>query len=141
MIRITSDIVISEKEIKMDFIRASGPGGQNVNKVSTAVQLRFDVINSSSLCDDVRQRLIRLAGKKMTEEGILVLKAGRFRTQDRNRQDAIERLVQLIVKAAEKPKPRVRTRPSKKTRERRLADKRHRSQGKQTRRPVSNSEE
>ena len=141
MIRITPDIAISEKEIKMDFIRASGPGGQNVNKVATAVQLRFDVINSPSLSDDVRKRLIRLAGKRMTEDGVLVFKASRFRTQESNRQDAIERLVQLIVKAAEKPRPRVKTRPPKKTRERRLGDKRHRGQVKRTRRQVSNDEE
>ena len=136
MIRVTPTIAIDDKEITLDFIRASGPGGQNVNRVATAVQLRFDVKHSPSLPEDVRTRLSRLGGRRITEEGVLVIEAKRFRTQERNRQDALDRLVALIQKASEKPKQRVRTKPSKASKERKLATKRRRSRIKQMRRSV-----
>ena len=137
MIRITDNIIIDEKEIKEDFIRASGPGGQNVNKVATAVHLRFDVYNSLSLPDDVRVRLVCLAGRRLTKEGILIIKAGRFRTQDRNRQDAIIRLTDLIRKASVIPKARRKTRPNLLSKKRRMEEKRHRGYIKRARRPVA----
>ena len=140
MIQITENIAIDRNEIRQEFIRSSGPGGQNVNKVATAVQLRFNVKDSPSLPDDVRQRLIRLAGKRINEEGILIIDARRFRTQERNRQDALDRLAGLIRRASEKPKPRRRTRPTMASRERRLESKHQRSQAKRMRRPVSDAE-
>jgi len=133
MIRVTTSIAIDEEELREDFVRASGPGGQNVNKVATAVKLRFDVAHSPSLPEDVRRRLMRLAGKRITEEGELVIDARRFRSQDRNRQDARERLVALIRKAAEKPKPRRKTQPTAASKRRRLEEKRRRSAIKQSR--------
>ena len=137
MIRITPDISVREAELKLDFIRASGPGGQNVNKVATAVQLRFDVFRSPSLPEDVRRRLVRIAGKRVNKAGVLLIDARRFRTQERNRQDAVERLVQWIRRAAEKPKKRIKTRPTLSSRERRLEGKRQRSETKRLRKLVS----
>jgi ribosome-associated protein len=137
MIPVTDDVTIYETEIHMDFVRSSGPGGQNVNKVSTAVQLRFDVRNTASIPVEIQERLIRLAGKRVTAEGVLVIHASRFRTQERNRQDAIDRLVQLVRRAAEKPKRRVKTRPSLASKERQLAKKRRRSHIKKMRRIVT----
>ncbi|MGD2150224.1 MAG: alternative ribosome rescue aminoacyl-tRNA hydrolase ArfB [Desulfobacterales bacterium] len=141
MLNITPTIAIGENEIKLDFIRSSGPGGQNVNKVATTVQLRFDVKNSPSLSHDVRSRLVRLAGRKITEHGILIIRAGRFRKQERNRQDAMDRLRKLIRKASEQPKARIKTQPNRSVKERMLSAKRHRSKIKRMRRGVSISED
>ena len=136
MIHITRSISIDEREIQEEFIRASGSGGQNINKVATAVQLRFNVVNSPSLPDDVRERLMQLAGRRMTDKGILIIEARRFRTQERNRKDAIDRLVGLVRKATEKPKLRRKTRPTPASRRRRLNMKRRQGEMKRMRRSV-----
>jgi ribosome-associated protein len=126
MIRIDARISINEDELEERFIRASGPGGQNVNKLASAVQLRFDVRGSRNLPVDVRARLERLAGRRLTGEGVLVIAAQRHRTQERNRQDALDRLIELIRRAAVAPRPRRATRPSAGARERRLQSKKRR---------------
>jgi len=133
MIQVTKDIQLDEKEIHEDFIRSSGPGGQNVNKVSTAVQLRFDVLRSPSLAEAVRQRVMKLAGRRLTTDGILIIDARRFRHQELNRQDALNRLLELIRKAAEKPKRRIKTAPTLASRQRRLESKIRRGEKKQLR--------
>ena len=126
MIRIDARISIDERELEERFIRASGPGGQNVNKLASAVQLRFDVRGSPNLPADVRSRLERLAGRRLTREGVLVIAAQRHRTQERNRQDALDRLIELIRRAAVAPRPRRATKPSAGARERRLQGKKRR---------------
>ena len=130
MIQKTRTIKIDESEIQEHFIRASGPGGQNVNKVATTVQLRFDVANSRSLPDEVRKRLISLSGNRITGGGILIIEARRFRTQIRNREDATERLVKLIRRAAQSPQIRRKTRPTLASKKRRLESKRRSSETK-----------
>ena len=126
MIYISRDISIDEKEIDVDFIRSSGPGGQNINKVSTAVQLRFNINQSLSLPADVKKRLANLAGTRMSEKGEIIIEAKRFRTQTKNRQDAIQRLVVLIKQAAQKPKVRQKTKPSVSASAARVFDKKKR---------------
>ena len=127
MIRITPSISIAERELEEHFIRAPGPGGQNVNKLASAVELRFDVRRSPSLPDDVRARLEHLAGKRLTRDGVLVINAHRHRTQARNRQDARARVVDLIRRAAVAPRPRRATKPTAGSRERRLESKKRRA--------------
>ncbi len=124
VIAVTPRIRLPEEELQIEYVRASGPGGQNVNKVSTAVQLRFDVRRSPSLPQEVRWRLEKLAGRRMTSDGILIITAQRFRTQDQNRLDALDRLRELIARAAVPPKRRKATRPTKSSKERRLTSKR-----------------
>ena len=135
MLRITGNIVIDEQELDYTFVHASGPGGQNVNKVATAVQLRFDVAHSPSLPEDVRQRLLRQAAGHITQDGVLIIDARQYRSQWRNRQDATQRLVDLIRQAAAIPKSRHATKPSRAVKERRLQMKRHRSETKRLRQP------
>jgi ribosome-associated protein len=127
MIRITDAIAIEESELSESFVRASGPGGQNVNKVSSAVQLRFNARQSPSLTNDVAVRLMRLAGKRLTKEGVIVIIAQQHRTQERNREDARERLFDLIRKAAVRPTPRRPTKVPKTQRRERLEGKKHRA--------------
>jgi ribosome-associated protein len=127
MIRVTDQISIGESELEESFVRSSGPGGQNVNKLSTAVQLRFDVRGSPSLPNDVAVRLMRLAGKRLTKDGVLVIIAQSHRTQERNRADAQERLVALIQQAAVKPVPRRATKPPRASKQKRLEGKKRRS--------------
>lgn len=127
MLQITPHLAIDERELGFDFVRASGPGGQNVNKVSSAVQLRFDAAGSPTLDDGTKSRLRGVAGTRLTKDGVLIIEAQRFRSQERNRQDAIERLVELLRRAAERPKRRVKTRPTKASKQRRLEGKLQRS--------------
>ena len=142
MIRITRSISLDESELEERFIRSPGPGGQNVNKVASAVQLRLDVDGSPSLPDRVKKRLRSLAGQRMTDEGVLIIEARRYRSQHRNREDALERLTALLRKAAQPRKKRKATRPTKASRERRLEQKRRRSQKKRKRRkPVRGADE
>lgn len=129
-----SGIILGSDEIQLDFIRAAGPGGQNVNKVASGVQLRFNVHKSPSLSPEIKERLIKLAGSRITDDGVLIIEAKRYRTQEANRTDALNRLAALIGKAAMPPKPRKATRPSGASRARRLKEKRVKSALKQLRR-------
>ena len=137
MIPVTPTISLYESELEYQFHIASGPGGQNLNKVATAVQLRFDAARSPALTNDVRQRLAGFAGHRMTDDGVLVINAQRYRSQDRNREDATNRLIELIRKAAKPPRRRRLTGPTAAGKERRLVAKSHRGQIKQERRPVT----
>lgn len=141
MFHITRNISIADDEIQLEFIRASGPGGQKVNKVATACQLRFDIANSPSLPDDVKARLIKLAGRRVSQSGVLVIKAYCYRTQKQNRNDALNRLFELVKKAAPKPRSRRKTKPTYASQQRRLAAKRRLSQTKRLRRSVPPDED
>lgn len=136
LIRVTAHIAIDERELHWQFVRASGPGGQNVNKVATAVQLRFAALRSPALDEDLARRLLQLAGRRATANGEIVIDARRYRTQERNRQDALDRLVALIRQAAVRPAPRIPTRPTLAAKRRRLEAKRQRGTAKRSRRPV-----
>ncbi len=135
-IPVNNQISLEESEIQLDFVQASGPGGQNVNKVASKAQLRFD-IHSASLPEEVRLRLQQIAGKRITEDGTLLIEAKRYRTQEQNRADAIDRLIQLIRQAAERPKIRRKTRPTLASKQERLEMKRRHSETKRLRRRVS----
>lgn len=136
MLKVSKHIHINEQELEESFVRASGPGGQKVNKTATAVQLRFNVLNSTSLPEEVRERLVRLAGSRLTQEGELLIEAKEHRTQERNRDAARQRLADLIRRAARKPKTRKKTKPTKASQKRRLEHKRRRGELKRQRRSV-----
>ncbi|MBM3468835.1 MAG: aminoacyl-tRNA hydrolase [Alphaproteobacteria bacterium] len=139
--QITQSLLIDEREIHESFVRASGPGGQNVNKVSTAVQIRFDVINSPSLPEEVKRCLVALAGSRLTKEGVLLITAQRFRTQDQNRKEARRRLAELILRATIPSKRRIATKPTAASRRTRLASKAHRSDIKRGRKNMHGQED
>jgi len=140
MISINDEISLDENELTFQYTRASGPGGQKVNKTATAVQLRFDVVNSSSLPEDVRKCLMEIAGSRMTTEGVLLIEASRYRTQEQNRQDAVDRLVELIRSACEEPVERKQTEPTEKSKHKRLQDKRRLGEKKRLRKRVDDIE-
>jgi len=133
MIQITPSLQLDERELRFEYIRASGPGGQNINKVATAVQLRFNV-RDSSLPETIKTRLAKVAAKRISKEGTLIIEAKRFRTQEQNRQDATKRFVVLLRKASEESKPRKKTKPTKASKEKRLTAKKHLSGIKKIRR-------
>ena len=140
MISISDDIVLDENELTFQYTRASGPGGQKVNKTATAVQLRYDVLNSPSLPENVRKRLIEIAGSRMTTEGVLLIEASRYRTQELNRQDAIERLVELVESATEEPKEREQTKPTAASKRKRVEQKRRQGEKKRLRKRIDDFE-
>lgn len=133
MIVINDALFIDESEIHIEFVRASGPGGQKVNKTATAVQLRFDVSNSISLPDNIRERLLEMGGKRVTDGGILIIEASRYRTQEQNRKDAVRRLINLIRQAVEEPEERIPSKPSEAAEQKRLEDKKKQSEKKKRR--------
>jgi ribosome-associated protein len=133
MIEISPSIQLDENELQFTFVRATGPGGQNVNKVATSAQLRFDVVHSPSLPEDVKQRLVCLGGSRMTTDGVLIIEARRYRTQDQNRTDALHRLITLIQKSTEAPETRYATRPTRASQARRVESKKKRGETKRTR--------
>jgi len=139
MIEISKDIIINENEFKFNFIKASGPGGQNVNKVSTAVQLKFDVLNNTSLTNSQKELLLKSAGKRATNNGIIIIEAKSYRTQEKNKQDSIERLANLIRKSIKKKKPRKKTKPTKASSENRIENKKKRAKAKSLRKRVDNN--
>ena len=141
MLKINSTLSIDENEIIFDFVRASGPGGQNVNKRSTAVQLRFDIVNSPSLPNTVKNKLIKISGSKVSDKGILIIHAHRYRTQGKNRSDSLNRFVNLLQKASQKTKYRKKTKPPLSVNEKRLKIKRRRSIIKKQRRPIDPNSE
>jgi len=140
MPEITPTVKIDERELQFEYIRASGPGGQNVNKVATAVQLRFDIPNSPSLASDVKGRLIQLAGNRVNTEGVLLIEARRFRTQEQNREDAIQRFIEIVRKSLIPPKPRKKTKPTAVSKEKRLRSKTIKGEIKRMRRKHSDKE-
>ena len=140
MLKITETIQIDKRELQFEHIRASGPGGQNVNKVATAVQLRFDITNSPSLASDLKERLIQLSGNRVNADGVLLIEAKRFRTQEGNREDAILRFTELLKKASVAPKKRTKTKPTRASKEKRMKSKKIKSEVKSLRRKPSDME-
>ena len=140
MLKITETLQIDERELQFEYIRASGPGGQNVNKVATAVQLRFDITNSPSLASDLKGRLIQLSRNRITTDGVLLIEAKRFRTQEQNREDALLRFTELLKKASVVPKKRTKTKPTRSSKEKRLKSKKIKSEIKSLRRKSSGME-
>ncbi len=136
MLKISDELSIPDAEIEFSAIRAPGPGGQNVNKVSSAIHLRFDIAQSAALSDDIKERLLALNDRRISKSGVVVIKSSRFRNQEKNKEDALRRLAELVRKAFEVPKPRKKTRPSRLAREKRLEEKSRRSRLKQLRKPV-----
>ena len=139
MIRVTPQVRLDESELKFEFVRSSGPGGQNVNKVSTAAQLRFDVKGSPNLSEALKERLVKLAGRRMTSEGVLVIHASAFRSREKNREDALKRLSGLIARASHVPRQRKKTKPTFASKTKRLESKKKRSKVKEMRKSVFHS--